>query len=255
VRDDIQQALRTVEQECGVRVLYAVESGSRAWGFASPDSDYDVRFVYVHELDWYLRLAAGPDHLERMLPGDLDVVGWELRKALGLFAGANASLFEHLGSPIVYRDEGGLLSGLRALVPTFFNPIAAANHYLGLARNVHDSCLAAPQVNLKKLFYVLRPLACLRWIELRDSMPPTEFHAVLDGIDLTVAQRGWITDLTAQKAGVGEAHGAPLAANLRDWLGAWLQQGKAAAAALPHRSGDRAVLDRVLARCVRAGGS
>jgi len=254
VREVIEAALATLEAERSIRVLFACESGSRAWGFASPDSDYDVRFVYLHELDWYLRVAPGRDSIERMLPGDLDLSGWDLRKALGLYGHSNAVLFEHLGSGIVYRDVGGLREELLELLPCYFNPIAAGHHYLGLATRMHREFLGGAQVNLKKLFYVLRPLAAFRWIELRRCMPPTAFDAILAGIDLDAEQRGWIASLSAQKQARSEGGGVLLDAEVRDWIDVWLTRSRAAAAALPHGGGGGGELDRLLARMVRARG-
>lgn len=251
VHEAILAALAAIEAEAGMRVLFAVEAGSRAWGFPSPDSDYDVRFVYVHPPDWYLRVLPGEDHLARMLPGDLDLAGWELRKTLQLFAQSNAVLFEQLGSELVYRQRGELRERLLALLPAFFNPIAVGHHYLGLARRMHAGHLGGERVNLKKLFYVLRPLAACRWIERHDSMPPTGFDAVLRGIDLTPQQRSWIDELAAQKAAAGEGDAVPLPAPVRAWIDGWLQHAAAQVPGLPRRSGDVQQLDRLLADSVR----
>jgi predicted nucleotidyltransferase len=252
VREAIDDALAAIESEQSVRVLFACESGSRAWGFASPDSDYDVRFVYVHHLDWYLRVSAGRESIERMLPLDLDLSGWELRKALALFGTGNATAFEHLGSDIVYRDVGGLRAALLALLPSFFNPIAAGHHYLGLASRMHAEHLGGAQVNLKKLFYVLRPLAAYRWIELRSTMPPTAFAGVLAGIDLEAEPRGWIDELMVRKQTIHERGESPLDPRLRRWIADWLARSRETADSLPRSGGNRDDLDRLSATTVRA---
>ncbi|MBK8980071.1 MAG: nucleotidyltransferase domain-containing protein [Planctomycetes bacterium] len=251
MREAILRALEAIEAEHSVRVLYACEAGSRAWGFASPDSDYDVRFVYVHELDWYLRVRPGRDSLSRMLPGDLDLAGWELRKALSLFAGSNATLFEHLGSDIVYRDERNFAARLRELLPSFFDPIAAGHHYVGLASRIHGEHLQGGHVILKKLFYVLRPLAAFRWIELHGTMAPTRFDAVLRGIDLGTDRIGQVTELRRRKVALSEAGAVPLDPAIHAWIGEWLERSRAAARSLPRRGGDLAALDRLLAELVR----
>src|SRR4051794_14574214 len=105
VSQRVSAALLAVEHEKDVRVLYACESGSRAWGFASRDSDYDVPFLYVHERDWYLSVDDRRDVLEYPLRDELDVSGWELRKALRLLRKSNPPLLEWLNSPMVYRDD------------------------------------------------------------------------------------------------------------------------------------------------------
>ena len=85
MRAYVAAKLGAVAAEEGVRVLYAAESGSRAWGFASPDSDHDVRFIYAHERDWYVSLWEDRDVVERGIDEKLvDLAGWDIRKALRL---------------------------------------------------------------------------------------------------------------------------------------------------------------------------
>ncbi len=246
----ILEALHTLAEEAGVTVLHAIESGSRAWGFASPDSDYDVRFLYVHPLEWYLRIAPGRDTVKRMLPGDLDVSGWELQKALRLFAGSNVSLFEHLGSPITYQDEG-LGRELAGLVPDFFNPIHAGYHYLTLARKIHEKHLATGTGSIKKLFYVLRPLMALRWIDQRRTMPPTSFHEVLAGMELQPHEQDWIAEWLRSKRDALEGDSLVLEPAAREWLEGELERGVRSAAALPSRGHvDPAPLNALLRRWI-----
>jgi hypothetical protein len=251
VSDAIHNALRSVASERRVRVLHGCESGSRAWGFASPNSDFDVRFLYLHEPDWYLRIFGGADTITAMLPGDLDLSGWDLRKALTLFAKSNASLFEHLGSPIVYSEDAEFATRLRALIPEFFNPIAAGHHYLSLARHVSAEHLVGPSVDIKKLFYILRPLAAFRWIELHDSMPPTAFVEVLAGIDSSDLQRSWIDELRARKRTLNEGDRIELEPPVRSWIEGWLERSVAAAGALPSRKGDVTRLDALFLDVLR----
>lgn len=173
--DIILENLARIEQDHTVRILYAVESGSRAWGFASQDSDYDVRFIYIHPLEWYLSISDKRDVIECPISGDLDICGWELRKALGLFRKSKPPLLEWLGSPITYIDRYGFADKLRGLVDAGFSPRNCMHHYLHSARNNLKRYLSGDTVKLKKYFYSLRPvLACL-WIERHNTMPPTEF--------------------------------------------------------------------------------
>lgn len=251
-RQAIIDALADLSRELSIRILHACESGSRAWGFESVDSDYDVRFLYARECDWYLRVRAGKDSLVRMLPGALDLAGWDLRKALGLFASSNAALFEHLGSAIVYGDTDGLLQRLRTLVPEFFNPIAVGNHYLGLARKMCEAYLGAEQVNVKKLFYVLRPIAALQWIEQRLSMPPTRFDDVLAGSDLSAVERTWIGELQAQKVALREVDAIEFDPRVRAWIDDRMRHFESSVKALPYRGGRIELLDAVLAETLRS---
>ena len=173
--DPIQDALSRAEAEHGVRVLFAVESGSRAWGFASPDSDYDVRFLYAHPVEWYLSVRSRRDVIEAMLPGDLDLSGWDLRKGLGLLAKSNPSHFERLASPIVYRADPTFLAEFRALAAAYLDLGTLYRHYLSLARGQWEKYLQGDEVARKKYLYVLRPVLACRWIERGLGNPPTVF--------------------------------------------------------------------------------
>lgn len=148
----IQDALSTIEREEGVRVLYACESGSRAWGFESADSDYDVRFLYLHPTPWYLCVRPGRDVIERPVDGGLDLSGWDLRKAVGLLSKSNPPLFEWLQSPIVYREVESATRRLRELIPEYYSPVASYHHYLHMAQGNLRDYLRGDVVWVKKYF-------------------------------------------------------------------------------------------------------
>jgi len=205
MRERILAELHRIEREERVRVLLAVESGSRAWGFASPDSDYDVRFIYAHEQNWYLSIFEARAVIEQMLPGDLDVCGWELRKALRLFSKCNLALNEWLGSPIVYAAAEGFREQLLELMPNYFNPIAAMHHYRSMAETALQANYADGKIGIKKLFYVLRPLLACRWIEHRQSQPPTALPQLRDNAWVDDDEQRWITQLLIAKADAAEA--------------------------------------------------
>jgi len=202
---DILAALRAQEEERGVRILYAAESGSRAWGFASPDSDWDVRAIYVHPRDWYLRIAEKPsDTFEAMRPGDIDLSAWELRKALRLLAKSNVPLLEWLGSPIVYLDRDHFGARLRALVPRFFDPRGAAWHHLAMQRSALADLAPDGTIRIKKLCYALRSALSVRWIVARASMPPVPFPELFAASDLDPATHAAVEDVLAAKRDASE---------------------------------------------------
>ena len=175
MQNTILASLEQIEQKHDVRILYAVESGSRAWGFTSKDSDYDVRFIYLHPVEWYLSIRSHRDVIECPISGDLDISGWDLPKALGLFRKSNPPLLEWLGSPHLYLDRYGFAERLRELMAVYYSPKRCMLHYLHMARGNFREYLKGDVVRIKKYFYVLHPvLACL-WIEKHNSMPPTEF--------------------------------------------------------------------------------
>ena len=211
MRERVVDELQRIERQYGVRVLLAVESGSRAWGFASPDSDYDVRFIYNHHRDWYISVAESRDVIEEMLPGDLDVSGWDLRKTLRLFGKCNIALNEWLGSPIVYWQAPTFREQLLQLMPSYFNPVAGLHHYRSMAVRTLEENLEGERIGIKKLFYVLRPLLACRWIERKRSQPPTLFHAMMDDELVSPEERIWIEGLLKRKADAREAD--PVAVN------------------------------------------
>lgn len=215
-REKIQGRLDALEREHGVRVLYACESGSRAWGFASPDSDYDVRIVYVHPRDWYLSIdlerrddAIDPELVDTPV-GEVDLHAWDIRKALGLFRKSNPPLLEWLQSPIVYREDAAVMDEWRALIPAYYRPEAAAYHYLHMAqKNVRRYLRDADAVPLKKYLYVLRPLLALRWIDADRGPVPTAFAHLVDATVDDPELRAAIGRLLDRKRQSGEMDTAP----------------------------------------------
>jgi uncharacterized protein len=180
MKDQIAKELMRLEQQHEIKILYAVESGSRAWGFASTDSDWDVRFIYIHTPEWYLSVDEKKDSLEEILPNDVDLAGWELRKALKLFRKSNPPLLEWLRSPIVYLHSYSSIENLRLLSNEYFNPKSCMSHYLHMGERNFFEYLQSDIVRTKKYFYVLRPILACQWIERTNSMAPMEFKILLD---------------------------------------------------------------------------
>jgi len=176
--NDIQERLEKAEIEHNVKVLFACESGSRAWGFASPDSDYDVRFIYAHDTTWYLSydVEQRRDVIEYPIVDDIDIGGWDIRKALYLFTRTNGALLEWLVSPIVYRESGSFAIQARELAPSTANTVALKYHYSHMARTHAGDGLTSDKVKLKRYFYILRPLLAIKYIEEGHGLPPVEFQ-------------------------------------------------------------------------------
>ena len=180
MRDHIVRQLAQIEQEEHIRIIYACESGSRAWGFPSQDSDYDVRFIYVRPLEWYLSIDDQRDVIERPISDQLDMSGWDIRKALKLFRKSNPPLLEWLQSPIQYKEQYSVAEQIRSLSPLTFSPKSCLYHYLNMAKGNFRDYLQGEQVKIKKYFYVLRPLLACGWIERNESMPPMAFEELVD---------------------------------------------------------------------------
>ncbi|MCD6184653.1 MAG: nucleotidyltransferase domain-containing protein [Deltaproteobacteria bacterium] len=177
VRKEILTRIKNTEKEHDVRVLYAVESGSRAWGFASPNSDYDVRFIYAHPKNWYLAvdLEEKRDVIEYDIVDDIDISGWDVRKALKLFWKSNPAFVEWLQSPIVYVDDNLFAPQARKLLASNYSVENGIYHYRSMAKTNYRGYLRAPLVPIKKYFYVLRPLLSIRWLKKYKEPAPIIF--------------------------------------------------------------------------------
>ena len=200
----ILEYLSQIERDHNVRILYAVESGSRAWGFASKNSDFDVRFIYIHPQDWYLSIQEKRDVIEIPISDELDISGWDLRKALGLLRKTNPPLLEWLGSPIIYLDRFGLAEKMRQFVANSFSPRRCMHHYLHMAKGNFREYLKSDTVRVKKYFYVLRPILACLWIERHNTTPPTEFDRLYQDADLSPSLKYEIDNLLQRKIAGGE---------------------------------------------------
>jgi predicted nucleotidyltransferase len=247
----IQAALTALETQHDIRILYACESGSRAWGFPSPDSDYDVRFIYCHPTNWYLRLDEGPDTLNFPVDDELDLAGWELRKTLRLLRGSNATLFEWLQSPIVYHEALDFRAQLAPLLPPAFNLKAGLHHYLGQLRRGVEEDLIGDEVRLKGLFYALRSALAARWIREHRALPPMEFAPLRTLLPDDL--QSIIDEMLAQKAVSNEKTVVAQPAALVAFLAEEYAAGQAARESLPvaRASGLVEDLDAVLRRWVQ----
>jgi predicted nucleotidyltransferase len=180
----INSELNGIARNSEVNILFSCESGSRAWGFPSPDSDFDVRFIYVHRKEHYLSIDEQRDVIELPINDLLDINGWELRKALRLFRKSNGPLYEWLQSPIVYSQNNEFASDVKNLMSRYFSPRATMHHYLSMAKTVFENDLAGEEVRLKKYFYALRPILACRRIADTSGVPPMTFgelRSVLNG--------------------------------------------------------------------------
>lgn len=176
--ENLLQQLSEVETREGVRIIYAVESGSRAWGFASPESDFDVRFIYVRPLENYLRLGETPDFIDWQLDKTFDVNGWDVAKTLRQFMKSNATLFEWANSPIVYKttDEW---EKIFAVAQKYFSPKSTFVAYAGFAKNIGLPLLKRDAVKPKTYLYALRTIFCRNFVAEKLCPPPVAFEKLL----------------------------------------------------------------------------
>lgn len=207
IRHEIENRLAAIEAEDEVRLLLAIESGSRAWGFPSPDSDYDVRFIYVRPRRDYLALRPVRDVIERPIVDEIDLNGWDIRKGLGLMLKNNSVLSEWIESPIHYRDADPFIARLAKLEDRYFDPQSYALHYANLGKGAVARWFEQGEdIAVKRYFYALRPALAIRVLRLDPSRrPPMQLQALMARADLPSTLCGEIDRLVELKAETREA--------------------------------------------------
>ncbi|CDX02915.1 nucleotidyltransferase domain-containing protein [Desulfitobacterium hafniense] len=222
MKERIIGELAQIEIEKQVKILYACESGSRAWGFPSVDSDYDVRFIYVHPVEWYLSIADKRDVIEK-IDGLLDLSGWELRKALRLFRKSNPALLEWLQSPVVYWEATVIPTMMKEMTDKTFSSRSSLYHYLNMARGNFREYLQGEWVKSKKYFYVLRPILACMWIEEYHTVPPMEFKVLLNALLPEGQLKNAIQDLLRRKRAGDELTAEPRIGVINDFINRQLE--------------------------------
>jgi len=216
----IEELLKQVEAEKNVRILYACESGSRAWGIESPNSDYDIRFIYVHELSEYLSIIDRKDTIELMTEDDMDLVGWDIKKMLRLMLRSNASPLEWIRSPHVYRKDASFYEDWLKLAPQYIIPKVLIHHYLGLTKQSLKRGISEDDqsIGIKTYFYVLRPLLSAMWLVDKNEVPPIVFTELCALIQSNKELMHAIHDLHQRKMRALEKERTPLIPIVQDFI-------------------------------------
>lgn len=242
VEREIQYALDRAQAEHAATILHAAESGSRAWGFASPDSDYDVRFIYAHEREAYLSVYPGRDVIEYPITGIFDVGGWDLKKALHLALKSNAVVMEWLSSPILYRGNPQFAAAMRDFCARAADRKALLHHYLNLGkRQVDQNWRTAETVNVKKYLYVLRPALAIRWLRVQGGplqSLPMNVRELMAASGITADVQSAIDDIIARKAGLTEGQETGRIRVLDEFAQSEFTAAETLIAALPARTED-----------------
>lgn len=223
----IKEELKKIEETEDVKIILAAESGSRAWGFASPDSDYDVRFIYVRNRKDYLRLDPVRDVIEWRLDEVLDISGWDVKKALQLLYKSNPAIFEWCGSPIVYKETEEAL-WMKELLPEYFLMKKSLYHYWHMAKTNYRTYLKGDEVRLKKYFYVLRPILAAKWILDKKCAPPMLFDTLVE-TELEEDMKPAVGRLLEKKRLAPEIGTAPKIEEINEYIEREMEEIKSAA--------------------------
>jgi predicted nucleotidyltransferase len=215
VKKTIIEKLKAIAQDHNICMLYACESGSRGWEFPSPDSDYDVRFIYIRARSEYLSIQDQEDNLSFPIDNELDIYGWDLRKVLKLMMKSNTTPFEWLQSPIVYYGVPGFRDDLWALAQHYFSRRSNTHHYLGIAKGALETA-QGDEIKIKKLFYVLRPLLSAKWCMEKQTIAPMTIGPLIALLPEDLRRQ--VSDLIALKATAPEGFIVRVGAALRQYI-------------------------------------
>lgn len=243
----ILQHLDQISKREGIQILYACETGSRGWGFASPDSDFDVRYIFVYPQERYLSVFEQPEQFTQMLEVEgevLDFSGWELGKLLRLLSKSNATPYEWLQSPIIYQEAPGFREALFQLGAEYLNPRSLVYHYLGICHSSMRSGIDGDSINIKKYFYVLRPLLAAKWTADKRTVPPMQFRPLLNQLDESMPVRQLVELLWVAKEKAKEGAYTPLQPDIQHFVTEEMSRLKELADAMESSPRNTALLDQ-----------
>ncbi|BDD06102.1 nucleotidyltransferase domain-containing protein [Aureibacter tunicatorum] len=207
MKNKIIKYINSLETEKEIKILLACETGSRAWGFPSPDSDYDVRIIYKHNKEWYLSLNEEKDSITVFYEdNEIDISGWDIRKSLRLMKKSNAPLLERIQSPTLYKGDQEFIKEINDIAKANYSRIATIHHYLNLAKKKYEEISFESEYKLKSFFYALRSATACLWILEKEEIPPIEFPKMLEGLELQESLVMRINELIEVKAKVSESY-------------------------------------------------
>lgn len=215
MKTTIQQKLAEIEKAHGIKILYSCESGSRAWGFPSPDSDYDVRFIYTRSLDDYLTIHPRKDHLSFPINDELDIYGWDISKMLQLITKSNTTPFEWLQSPVIYKEDTAFKDELWRLCQSYFCPRNNIHHYLGIARGAMET-MDGKDIKIKKLFYVLRPILAALWCVEKNTIAPMSIFPLMNLLANDLRKK--VLSLIELKSTANESYLIEIDQDIKTWI-------------------------------------
>ncbi|QQE13100.1 nucleotidyltransferase domain-containing protein [Planctomycetota bacterium] len=181
-KQQIIDRLKSVEQNHNVKILLAIESGSRVWGIYSEDSDYDVRFIYVRPTEDYISIREMRDVIEAELNEEYDIVGWDLKKAMRLASKSNANYITWLTSTIKYTENKDFTDLAIKALEGNLNHRAYCEHHVGVLNTTLTTYLLKPTVAPKKYFYALIPMASVDLFLQHQTLPSLDFNTMMQGV-------------------------------------------------------------------------
>jgi predicted nucleotidyltransferase len=247
MKEIIKNKLEKIEKEYGIKILYSCESGSRAWGFPSPDSDYDVRFIYSRPMEEYLTIKPKKDHLSFPINDELDIYGWDMSKVLHLITKSNTTPFEWLQSPVIYKEDPTFKNELWTLCQSYFCPRSNIHHYLGIAHGAMET-IEGEDIKIKKLFYILRPILAALWCAEKNTIAPMSIFPLMDL--LTDDLRKKVLSLIELKSTANESYLIEIDQDIKTWIDRTFDYCMEASLQLTKKDFDRKIADEFFRKTI-----
>lgn len=247
MKEIVEKKLQQIEKAHRIKILYSCESGSRAWGFPSPDSDYDVRFIYTRSLNDYLTIHPKKDHLSFPINDELDIYGWDISKVLQLITKSNTTPFEWLQSPVIYKEDATFKNELWTLCQSYFCPRSNIHHYLGIASGAMET-LDGKDIKIKKLFYVLRPILAALWCVEKNTIAPMSIFPLIDL--LTDDLRKKVLSLIELKSTANESYLIGIDQDIKKWIDRTFDYCMEASLQLIKKNFDRKIADKFFRKTI-----
>lgn len=199
MKKQILEQLSEMEKQYDIKILYACESGSREWGFSSDNSDYDIRFIYMHKKVCYLSLDKKKDVIDKTELNNLEFHGWELVKTLKLLRNSNSSVYEWLQSNTIYKKEDVFYHNINKVKEDAFNPRSIFLHHYHLAKK-NNTLIQKNKSKQNKLYlYTLRSIFACKWIVKYHTMPTNKFDTLLENFVQDEIRKNEINDVLTKK--------------------------------------------------------
>lgn len=212
----IKKKLQEIEEWENVKIIMAVETGSRVWDFGSPDSVYHVRFIFLRNTKDYLRLDEVKDSIEWKFDDTLVMQGYDLKKFLHLLHDGDPTVYEWCSSTIVYHSTD-TFEQLKALVPKYFSKKQSLYYYWNTACANQKKYLKGSKVRIKNYFSALRALLAVKWILNHNCPPPIKFLDLVNS-ELPKKLRGEVYKLLEMKKATSELGYAIKVVQLNEYI-------------------------------------
>ncbi|AQS84695.1 MAG: nucleotidyltransferase domain-containing protein [Acetobacter aceti] len=251
IQDIVEKALEEIETSLDARIILAMDAGLRGQGMESADSPYRIMFVYVHRLDWYLKLSPGPATVELPASDDFSLTGWDIRHLVETMKQSNATQTTWLNSAAIYRSDQDLLRRLALLQRRVWQPAPALAAEIETATSELGKWSFGHTLTTEEFLTPMYATLSARAIAEDDGPSPEDIRVLYEGLAEDVTSE--MDFILSEKAKKGAHSDAPSCFRSQLFMNAELPRLRTVE--LPeHPAPDDSVFDRFLADTIRRFG-